>query len=136
MPRALALVHCGQDGAEGVRSAEHIGDEDTVVVRLRPAFLVGQVRDVVASRRVDDRRIGRQAHRRAALTVAGDGAVDQRGLDADELGIVQAEPLHHAGPEVLDEHVGGTRSRLTMSTAAACLRSRTTLFLPALSYPK
>jgi hypothetical protein len=103
---------------------------------LRPAFLVGQVRDVVASRRVDDRRIRRQARRRAALTVAGDGAVDQRGLDADELGIVQAEPLHHAGPEVLDEHVGGTRQPLDDVHGGRLLEVEDTLFLPALSCPK
>ncbi|MGY4426754.1 hypothetical protein ACVWY2_009203 [Bradyrhizobium sp. JR6.1] len=56
---------------------------------------------------MDHRRVGRQFRRRAGLAVAGDRAEDQLRIDVADRGIVELEPAHHAGAEILHQHVGG-----------------------------
>src|SRR5581483_2323234 len=44
---------------------------------------------------------------RPAVAVAGHADVDQAGVLRTEALVAQAQPLHHAGAEVLDRDVGG-----------------------------
>ncbi|MOA61558.1 hypothetical protein D3C78_1867360 [compost metagenome] len=46
---------------------------------------------------------------RSVLTEAGDGAIDQLGIDRRQPGVVEAVLLQPAGLEVLDHHVAGRR---------------------------
>ncbi len=101
----VALVQRRQDGAHRIGAAGIVGDEDSAIVRPRAALLVGGMRHVVAGRGMDHRRIGGTARRRPGLAVTRDAAVDEPGIDLGQLGIVEAQPLHHARPVVLDDDV-------------------------------
>jgi hypothetical protein len=45
----------------------------------------------------------------AGLAVAGDGAVDDARIDRPHRLVADAELVHHAGPEALENHVGIAR---------------------------
>ena len=60
--------------------------------------------------RLDHGVVGGLIVQRAVLTEAGDGADDQRSVLLDELLRVEPELRHHAGTEVLDDHIGAGRS--------------------------
>ena len=96
----------GLNGAEGVSAGEDIGDEDAGRSRILLLGLIAEVCRVVAAGGVNDRRIGGTGGARARLPVAGDRAIDQFGIVLAERGVVEAQPRHHAGPEVLDHDVG------------------------------
>ena len=67
---------------------------------------IARERAVEAARGVDDHRVGGALGRRPALAVARDRAVDELRIERAHRFLAEAEPLHHAGPEVLDQHVG------------------------------
>ena len=43
---------------------------------------------------------------RAVLAEAGDAGIDQFGIDLRQRLVIDAEPLLHIGPEILDQHIG------------------------------
>src|SRR2546430_4452682 len=63
--------------AEGVSAGDDVGMIDPTVIRTAPSRLIGEMRHIVAGRRMDHRRVGRQFGRRAGLAISGDRAVDQ-----------------------------------------------------------
>ncbi len=86
---------------------------------------IGAARDVGDQRRRDDRRLGgshaERQHTGVAqivevvtgdvalgpvLAVAGDRAVDDARVDRGDSFVIEAEPRHHARPELFDHHVG------------------------------
>ena len=103
----MTLVDGSQNGAHGIGAARIVGDEDAAIVGPLAALLVEEMGHVVARRGVDDRRVGRPARTGTGLSVARDGAVDEAGVHLRQLGIVKAQPLHHAGTVVLDQDVDG-----------------------------
>jgi hypothetical protein len=73
-------------------------------VRTRPQVEqtgLGQIVQIVRR----DLRLG------PALTVAGDRAIDQARVGRGQRGIAEAKAVHDAGPELLDQHVGGADQR-------------------------
>ena len=48
---------------------------------------------------------------RAGLAVAGDRAIDQLGIDRAHRLIAEPQPRHHAGAELLDQHIGAGQQR-------------------------
>ena len=58
---------------------------------------------------LDDWIVGGPFNEGSALPEAGDGDIDHRGCDLADFGLGYAEPLHHAGAKVLDEHVRARR---------------------------
>ncbi len=69
---------------------------------------------------LDDLVVGRRAFHRPLLAEARDRAIDELRIDRLELLVGQAEPGHHAGPEVLDQDVGRSRPD---GAARPCLRA-------------
>ena len=49
---------------------------------------------------------------RAGLSVAGDGAIDDAGIDGPDRLVSKAQALHHAGPELFDQYVRVAKQRL------------------------
>jgi hypothetical protein len=100
------MIERGRDGPEGIGAGQHVGDEDAVVVGPRAAVLVGQMGEVIARGGVDDGRVGGQSGRGPGLAIAGHGAEHEIGTHGPEGLVVEPEPLHHAGPEILHHEIG------------------------------
>ena len=65
------------------------------------------MRHLVAGGRVNHRRIGRQFGGRPGLAVSGDRAIDQFRVGLMQRGIIELQSPHHAGTEILHQHVRG-----------------------------
>jgi hypothetical protein len=89
-----------------VGAGEHVGGLQISRPRRRVGLLL-EMHD--AGHRVDDVMEGRLQPQRAALTEAGDRAVDEIGLHRRERGVVAAELRDDTGQEVLDHDVGSPR---------------------------
>jgi hypothetical protein len=63
----------------------------------------GDVHD--AGLALHDQVVPRTTRLRAALSEARDGAVDEPGIVLPQAVVAETEPLHRAGPEVLEHHV-------------------------------
>ncbi len=59
-----------------------------------------------AAERLQDQVEAAFSRKRSGAAIAGDRAIDQRGVDLTQPFIAQSEPLHHAEAEVLGQHVG------------------------------
>ncbi len=84
-------------------SSDRVGDRITDAKRCA-VLVAGDAHD--ARQALDDLVVRGRVLQRAFLPVPGDRAVDQRRIDLGELLVSQPEATHHAGPEVLDQHVG------------------------------
>ncbi len=104
-PGAAALQQRRLDRHRGVAGGEDVGREQAAVGRLRQVVLERELRHLVAAGRLHDRCVRRAGRLVALLSVAGDRAVHQPRIQLAHRRIVQPQPLHHAGPEVLDQHV-------------------------------
>jgi hypothetical protein len=101
--RSRAPPQGGHDGAKGVGSREHVGGLEVGGSRRGQVALL-QVHE--AGGGVDDVGEGRPLAPRARLAEAGDGAVDEIGLDGGERRVVDAQALGHPGGKILHGHVG------------------------------
>ncbi|MNL23785.1 hypothetical protein D3C87_1451880 [compost metagenome] len=101
-------------GARGVRqrrrdgegrrdAADGVGDRIAHAVR-RGFGVAGDAHH--ARHALDDLVVGGQVRERAVLAEARDRAVDQARIHSLQVFMAKVEPLHHAGPEVLDQHIG------------------------------
>ena len=107
LPGRRALIERRGDRAEGVGAGDDVGMIDAAIVRPAAAGLIGEMRHVVAGGGMDHRRVGRQLGRGTGLAVARDRAIDQLWIDLAAAIIVEPQPAHHAGAEVLDQDIGG-----------------------------
>ncbi len=105
--RRLPLIQRCRDRAERINAGDHVCMIDTTVVRPRPPRLVRQVGHVVAGRRMDHGRIGRQFGRRTGLAVSRNRAIDQLRLERLQRGVVELEPPHDTRTEILDKNIRG-----------------------------
>src|SRR5581483_674271 len=85
-----------------VEAGEIVGDRHADARRLAGG-VAGHVHD--AGFALDDGVVSRQLRVRPRVTVAGDRAVDQAGVDRRRGGVAEPELREAAGPEVLDQHV-------------------------------
>src|SRR6185369_7508305 len=82
-----------------------VGDEHRALQRLLRVVLVAQVRELVATRGVHDRGVGRTLARRTLLAVARNRAIDQPRILLVQRRRIEAEALHYAGTKILDQDV-------------------------------
>nr|WP_253278127.1 NmrA family NAD(P)-binding protein [Variovorax paradoxus] len=80
------------------------------------------VRQFVFGRGMNHRCIGRRSCHRALVSEARDGTVDQVWIGGRQRFIVQTEPLHDAGAEVLDHDVGFLRQLARDALTFSCLK--------------
>ena len=100
---AVALAQREQDVDHGgKRAAGDVGDQRGR--RHRPVRRTGVEREQSGRADVVEVVAG-LAGARAGLAVAGDRAKDQAGIDRAHRVVAKAEPGHHAGAELLDQHV-------------------------------
>ena len=106
-PRPLACPRHQrrQDAIGRERAGQMIGQRNAH--RLR-RLAVGQHREQ-AGHRLADRVVAGPAAVRAFRTEAGDRAIDQPRIVGGERLIAEAEPVHRAGAEILDDDVGSER---------------------------
>src|SRR5215210_4311668 len=99
------LVQRGEDPGRGhQRAAAQVGDLRAGLDR-RPARVPAQAEDSVQAEVVQV--MAGAVAVRTVLAVAGDRAVDQRRIRLAQHLVADAQPLEHARPEALDQHVGG-----------------------------
>ena len=96
--------------------------------RHEPAHGLGD--DVVG------RPVGVGAGAGAGVTEAADGGVDELRVAGGQGLVADAEPVHHAGSAVLDDHVDRRGEGEEVSRSASSLRSRTIERLPRLMLAK
>lgn len=105
-PRGLlALVQRGRDRGKSVDAAHHVRMKHAAEIRPRSSLLISEMRQIVTGRRMDDRRVGRPLGPRPGLPVARHGAEHEPRIDRRQRLVVEAEALHHARPEILDDDV-------------------------------
>ena len=106
LPRARAADHRRQDGDHGVKAC---GDVAQGLAHLQglAAVLAGRVHP--AGHGLHDDVIGRQFRRRPRLAEARDRADHETRVPLPQAFRAQAQPLGHAGTEVLHHHVAGAR---------------------------
>ena len=104
--RLAAHVQRGQDALQRrmqrtVARGRHRGER-------RPAAIGDQARELehAAGLRRDDALVTLQLRPRTAGAEAADRGVDEAWIELACLLVTEAEARHHAGPEVLDQHVG------------------------------
>jgi hypothetical protein len=73
--------------------------------------------------------VSRRFTHRPFLTEAADGTVDQPRVDACERVVAQAKSIHHAGPKILDQHVGALHQAAEYFFAALQLEIQRDRFL-------
>ena len=73
---------------------------------------------------------------RAVGAVAADGDVDELRVDGCERFVAEAEAIHHAGPEALDERVGGLGERQQRFAASSRRFSSTERLLRSVTHVK
>ncbi len=98
-----ALEQGGRDGECGGHAGQHVAHRETGTSGAH--FLVaGQRHD--AGQRLDLAVVAGLVAIGTGAAEAGDGAIDQAGIDRAEGVVADAEAIHHAGAEVLHHHVG------------------------------
>jgi len=106
------------DRSESVDRRQHVGDEDAGLGRLVLTVLIRELCVIEAAGGMHDGGIGRLVGTRPRLPEAGDRAVDELGASLRQVGVIETEPLHHAGPKVLQydiarsHKIGGDRTTL------------------------
>ena len=92
-----ALQRCVQRAVAGARHRREAG-----------ALAVGDAAELAhaAGLRVDDALVALEVRERAARAEAGHGAVDEPRIALAQCLVTEAQPIHHARAEALDEHVG------------------------------
>ena len=106
LARAFAPHERRADCAKGQGPREHVGNESAALERTVQPALVAHRRHVVTAGSMQDRRVTGPSGRNARLAVAGNRAVDDPRIDCRKGFVVEAQALHHAGTEVLRDHVG------------------------------
>ena len=104
-----------------MRSGQDVRDRDAdrhgVIIRIST-----QPRN--AGERLDEKVLAGLLAPRPVDAVPGDGAVDDAGVDLANRLISQAQPLHHAGPEILDDDVGARDELLHQREIPSILKVR------------
>ncbi len=90
-------------GEGGGHAGQHVADREAGAGRPHLG-VAGQRHD--ARQRLDLAVIAGLVAIRAGLAEAGHRAIDQPRVDLGQRGIADAEPVHHAGAEILHDHVG------------------------------
>ena len=80
--------------------------------------------------------VGVRALAGARVAEPTDGAVDEPRVDLRQRLVAEAEPVEHAGAEVLDDHVGVRTISRSVSRSASCWRSSTMLRFERLTLAK
>ena len=102
---AFALEQRAENAVAGVDSGHVVGDRGAGDLRV-----VGVEKHAGdAGQRLGHRIVGGPVAIRAVLAEAGDRAVDQLRVGRGQRLRRETQPLHHAGAEILDQHVGGRR---------------------------
>jgi hypothetical protein len=115
---ALAAHQRAGDGEGRRDAADAVGDRIAGAQRRA----LGVAGDAHHPRQaLDDLVVGRRVAHRALLAEARDGAVDEPGLTAFSVLVAKAQPRHHAGAEVLDQHVGALDQGLRSTALPASL---------------
>ncbi len=99
---ALAVAQGGEDPDRREQAREHVDQCHADLLGLAVG-LAGDAHQ--ATNGLHEQVVARQ-HRAGAGAEAGDRAVDQRLVVGAELVIAEPQLVHHAGPEVLHDHVG------------------------------
>ena len=87
-----------------IQAGEHISDSHSGA----GWFLAGPACDAHgATHGLGDQVIARLVGVGAILAEAGDGGVDQLGVDGPALLPAEAQPLHNARPVILNQHISG-----------------------------
>ena len=103
---AFAVQQRGDDAeCEHGRGAE-VGQRCTHPHR-QPAGFTGHVHQ--AGHRLDDRVVGRPGRIRPGLTEGRRAGIDDLRVDLEHRGVANAQAIHRAGAEVLDDHIGVLR---------------------------
>jgi hypothetical protein len=106
LPRAGAPHQRRSYGKRRRQSADGVGDGIADPQR-RARGVAGDAHD--AGEALHDLVIGRIVPQRSVLPEAGNGAVDEAGLQLAQRVIAEPEPLHHSRPEILDDDIGGAQ---------------------------
>src|SRR5579859_5977187 len=112
--RAMPRLQCEQDALRRVYAAEQIADRDTNARwpargGASHAHQAGEtLRNLIEARRI--------AHR-ATRAEARDAARDHARIARGELLVAEADRLHHAGPEVVDDDIGAVNQALQRGAA-------------------
>ena len=103
LPGRLGVPKRRLDGDDGIEAGKNVGDGDADLLRLA----AGRAGDRHQARHaLHDEVVAGARGIGAVLTEAGDGAVDEAGIDRLEALVVQPVFLQAAELEVLDQHVG------------------------------
>jgi hypothetical protein len=100
---AMPLLHGREDRERRVEPGEHVHHGRHHL--LRPAIGLG-IQAHHAGGRLGDEVVRARARERAVLTEPGNAAVDQPRVQPLHRLVAEPQPGHHAGAEVLDQHVG------------------------------
>src|ERR1700731_65872 len=93
------------DRGEAEDSSEHIRDEDSAGCRPIPVPGISHQRAIEAALGMNDHGIGRPLRGRTGLPVARDRAINQARIDLAQRLVAEAEAIHHARTEILDQYV-------------------------------
>ncbi len=126
--RAAARLERGEDADRAEHPGEDVRDRTP---DLRRMLRVGARDAHHAAHALDDQIVGGSVAVGSGLAEARRGAVDEFRVQGREVGVAQAEARHHAGLEVLDEHVGFLRQTPQDLLPAGILQVERDALLPA-----
>jgi hypothetical protein len=102
---AQAVQQGGLDGGEGVMAGLHVGDHQPVVEGRGVGIDLARQHHVDAAEGMSDGGVGGAIGQRAALAETRDRTVDDLGVELRRRLVVQTQPGHRPGAEVLHDDV-------------------------------
>ena len=99
----IAVVEGGYDGTEGQHTGEQVNEGKAHPLGGAVGF-AGEVHQ--AAIRLDDEVVAGLAGHRPGASVAGDGAVDDVGVESPDVIVAQPEARQGAGAEAFNHHIG------------------------------
>jgi hypothetical protein len=102
----MSVFERGENPNRGKEGGAEIGDRDSGLHR-RAVGLAGDRHD--AGDALRHQIEAALVLHRSRLSIAGDGGVDQPRIEGRQRRVVESQPGHDTGPEILDQDVGGLR---------------------------